>query len=142
MATELKTKKNDANVEAFLQTIENEEKRKDCMTILSMMKKITREEPKMWGSSIVGFGTYHYKSERSKREGDWFITGFSPRKQNLTLYIMPGVDYYKELVQQLGKCKTSVSCLYINKLKDVDTVVLKELINTAYKRMKEIANQK
>ena len=135
---ELKTQKNDASVEAFLQTVKEEEKRKDCETILKMMKQTSKQEPKMWGSSIVGFGTYHYKSERSKQEGDWFITGFSPRKANLTLYIMPGVDYYKELVQQLGKCKTSVSCLYINKLADVDTKVLKELISTAYKRMKEI----
>lgn len=135
---ELKTKKNDASVEAFLQTIKEEQKRKDCNTILAMMKKATKAEPKMWGSSIVGFGSYHYKSERSKQEGDWFITGFSPRKQNLTLYIMPGIDYYKDLVQKLGKCRTSVSCLYINKLADVDMKVLNELVITAYKRMKEM----
>ncbi len=139
---EIKTKKNDASVEAFLQIVKEEEKRKDCMAILTMMKKITKTEPKMWGSSIVGFGSYHYKSERSKQEGDWFITGFSPRKQNLTLYIMPGIDYYKDIVKKLGKCKTSVSCLYINKLADVDITVLKELIGTAYKRMKEITRQK
>ncbi|MBL7748469.1 MAG: DUF1801 domain-containing protein [Chitinophagaceae bacterium] len=137
---ELKTKKNNASVEAFLQTIKEESKRRDCITILAMMKKITQAEPKMWGSSIVGFGTYHYKSERSKQEGDWFITGFSPRKQNLTLYIMPGIDYYKDLVKKLGKCKTSVSCLYINKLADVDMKVLNELVTTAYKRMKEMTN--
>lgn len=135
---ELKTKKNDASVEAFLQTIKEEQKRKDCNTILAMMKKATKAEPKMWGSSIVGFGSYHYKSERSKQEGDWFITGFSPRKQNLTLYIMPGIDYYKDLIQKLGKCRTSVSCLYINKLADVDMKVLNELVITAYKRMKEM----
>lgn len=138
---ELKTKKNDASVEAFLQSIKEEEKRKDSMTILAMMKKATRAEPKMWGSSIVGFGSYHYKSERSKQEGDWFISGFSPRKQNLTLYIMPGLDYYKDLVKKLGKCKTGGSCLYINKLADVDTAVLKELITLAYKRMKELAGK-
>ncbi len=135
---ELKTRKNDASVEAFLQTIKEEQKRKDCNTILAMMKKATKAEPKMWGRSIVGFGSYHYKSERSKQEGDWFITGFSPRKQNLTLYIMPGIDYYKDLVQKLGKCRTSVSCLYINKLADVDMKVLNELVITAYKRMKEM----
>jgi Domain of unknown function (DU1801) len=137
----IKTQKNEASVAAFLQTIKEEGKRKDCEVILNMMKQITKQEPKMWGTSIVGFGTYHYKSERSKQEGDWFITGFSPRKQNLTLYIMPGIDYYKDLVKQLGKCKTSVSCLYINKLADVDLKVLKELISTAYKRMKEIATK-
>lgn len=139
---EIKTKKNEASVEAFLQTIQEEEKKRDCEALLKMMKQVTRQEPKMWGTSIVGFGSYHYKSERSKQEGDWFITGFSPRKQNLTIYIMPGIDYYKDLVKQLGKCKTSVSCLYINKLADVDIVVLKQLITTAYKQMKEIAKEK
>jgi Domain of unknown function (DU1801) len=133
----IKTQKNEASVAAFLQTIKEEGKRKDCEVILKMMKQITKQEPKMWGTSIVGFDSYHYKSERSRQEGDWFITGFSPRKQNLSLYIMPGIDYYKDLVKQLGKCKTSVSCLYINKLADVDVKVLKELISTAYKRMKE-----
>lgn len=139
---EIKTKKNEASVEAFLQTIQEEEKKRDCEALLKMMKQVTRQEPKMWGTSIVGFGSYHYKSERSKQEGDWFITGFSPRKQNLTIYIMPGIDYYKDLVKQLGKCKTSVSCLYINKLADVDIAVLKNLITTAYKRMKEIGKEK
>jgi hypothetical protein len=139
---EIKTKQNDASVETFLKSIKEEQKRKDCEVILKMMKAVTKEKPKMWGSSIVGFGSYHYKSERSKQEGDWFITGFSPRKQNLTLYIMPGIDYYKDLVKQLGKCKTSVSCLYINKLADVDTRLLKELITTAYKTMKETVKAK
>ena len=139
---EIKTKKNDASVEAFLQTVTAEEKKKDCMTILAMVKKITKAEPKMWGSSIVGFGSYHYKSERSRQEGDWFITGFSPRKQNLTLYIMPGIGYFMDLVKKLGKCKTGGSCLYINKLSDLDTKVLKELLTTAYKRMKEMVSKK
>ena len=133
---EIKTKKNDASVEAFLQTIKEEEKKKDSMTILTMMKKITKAEPTMWGSSIVGFGSYHYKSERSKREGDWYITGFSPRKTNLTLYIMPGIGNYKEIVQRLGKHKVSGSCLLINKLADVDSKVLKELIIAAFSYMK------
>jgi hypothetical protein len=137
----IKTQKNDASVAAFLSSF-SEEKRKDCEAILAMMQQASKEEPKMWGSSIVGFGSYHYKSERSKQEGDWFITGFSPRKANLTLYIMPGVDHYKELVAKLGKCKTSVSCLYINKLADVDTKVLKTLLNTAYKNMKSSVAKK
>jgi hypothetical protein len=133
---EIKTKKNDASVEVFLQTF-SEEKRKDCEVVLKMMRQASKEEPKMWGSSIVGFGSYHYKSERSRQEGDWFITGFSPRKANLTLYILPSISHYPELLKKLGKCKTSVSCLYINKLADVDIKVLKELIDTAYKKMKE-----
>ena len=134
---EIKTKQNEASVEAFLQALPDEQKRKDCDVILKMMKQATKEKPKMWGNSIVGFGTFHYKSERSKREGDWYITGFSPRKQNLTLYIMPGVDYYKDLVKKLGKCKTGGSCLYINKLADVDIKVLEQLVSTAYQHMKE-----
>ncbi len=133
----IKTQKNDASVEAFLETVKEEGKRNDCIAILAMMKKITKAEPKMWGTSIIGFGSFHYKSERSRQEGDWFITGFSPRKANLTLYILPSIKQYPELIKKLGKCKTSLSCLYINKLADVDTKVLKELITTAYKNMKE-----
>lgn len=133
----IKTKKNDASVDAFLQTVKDEAKKKDCETILKMMKQVSKQEPKMWGTSIIGFGSFHYKSERSRQEGDWFITGFSPRKANLTLYILPSIKQYPELIKKLGKCKTSLSCLYINKVADVDTKVLKELINTAFKNMKE-----
>lgn len=133
----IKTTKNDASVTAFLDTVAQDQKRKDCDVILKMMQQVSKQEPKMWGSSIIGFGTWHYKSERSKQEGDWFVTGFSPRKQNISLYIMPSVNSYKDILAKLGKYKTSVSCLYINKLADVDVTVLKELINTAYKTMKE-----
>ena len=133
----IKTQKNDVDVLTFLESVKDETKRKDGMTLLAMMKKITRQEPNMWGGSIVGFGSYHYKSERSKQEGDWFMTGFSPRKQNLTVYIIPGFTKYETLMKKLGKYKTSVSCLYINKLADVDSKVLKELITVAYKDMKE-----
>ncbi|MBP6687475.1 MAG: DUF1801 domain-containing protein [Lacibacter sp.] len=139
---EIKTQKNNASVEAFLNTVTDEEKRKDSYTILELMKEVSKEKPAMWGTSIVGFGTYHYKSERSRQEGDWFFMGFSPRKQNLTLYIMPGVGHYKELVDQLGKCKTGGSCLYINKLSNVDTKVLKQLLSKAYKHMKQITAKK
>lgn len=138
----LKTQKNKASVPDFLQKVEDDTKRKDCKTVLKLMKQVTREDPAMWGTSIVGFGTYHYKSERSRQEGDWFMMGFSPRKQNLTLYIMPGIGYFMDLVKQLGKCKTGGSCLYINKLSDIDTKVLKELLTTAYKRMKEMVSNK
>lgn len=134
---ELKTKKNDGSVMSFLESPAANKRLDDSLVILGMMKKITKEKPKMWGSSIVGFGSYHYKSERSKQEGDWFITGFSPRKANLTLYIMPSISHYPGLLKRLGKCKTSVSCLYINKLQDVDIKVLEELISTAYREMKE-----
>lgn len=138
----LKTQKTDASVEAFLQTVKDEAKRKDCEAVLKMMKQASKEEPKMWGTSIVGFGTYHYKSERSRQEGDWFFIGFSPRKANLTLYLMPGVNYYKEHLEKLGKFKTGGSCLYINKLENVDIKVLKELVTAAYRKMKEITKAK
>ncbi|MCH8981682.1 DUF1801 domain-containing protein [candidate division KSB1 bacterium] len=124
---ELKTKPNEQSVEAFLNSVEDEKKRQDCLTILEIMKQITKAEPQMWGTSMVGFGTYHYKYE-SGREGDWFVAGFSPRKQNLTLYIMAGFSRYDELLSKLGKFKTGKSCLYIKKIEDVDLPTLKELI--------------
>ena len=123
----LKTTPNDKSVEEFLDSIEIEQKRKDCFEILEMMAQITQASPKMWGESIVGFGNYHYKYE-SGREGDWFLTGFSPRKQNLTLYIMSGFQQYDTLMQQLGKYKTGSSCLYIKRLSDIDKTILKQLI--------------
>jgi hypothetical protein len=100
------------------------------------MKRVTGEEPKMWGSSIVGFGTYHYKY-KSGHEGDWFVTGFAPRKQNLTVYIMPGFARYDELMAALGKHKTGKSCLYINKLSDVNLVILEDLVRQSVAFMQE-----
>lgn len=124
---ELKTQKNDASVEEFLNGVEHEQKRQDSWAILKLMQEVTGEEPFMWGSSIVGFGTYRYKY-KSGREGEWMLTGFSPRKQNLTLYIMSGFGEYDALMEKLGKHKTGKSCLYINKLADVDTDVLRQLV--------------
>ena len=124
---ELKTKPNEQSVETFLNGVEDEKRRQDCFTILEIMKQITKAEPQMWGTSIVGFGTYHYQYE-SGREGDWFVAGFSPRKQNLTLYIMAGFSQYDELLSKLGKFKTGKSCLYIKKTEDIDLPTLKELI--------------
>jgi len=124
---ELKTQVNDASVEDFLNSVTDEQKRQDCFEILRLMGQVTKEEPKMWGSSIVGFGSYHYKGA-SGREGDWLLTGFSPRKENLTLYIMGGFDLHQDLLKKLGKHKTSGGCLYIKKLEDVDKEVLKELV--------------
>ena len=133
---ELKTKVNDASVTDFLNTVEDEEKRKDCFEVLKIMKQVTKAEPKMWGTSIVGFGSYHYKYA-SGHEGDWMMIGFSPRKQNLTLYIMPGFERYKELLGKLGRHSTGASCLYVKRLKDVDMKVLKELVNESVKVMKK-----
>lgn len=129
---ELKTKENDASVEAFIDSVDDETKREDSRWLLRMMSDVTGEEPKMWGTSIIGFGSYHYKYA-SGREGDWPKTGFSPRKQSLTLYIMDGFGKYDELMEQLGKHKTGKSCLYIKRLSDVDTGVLKKLVKASVK---------
>jgi hypothetical protein len=136
--TELKTQVNEASVEDFLNTVEDEQARKDCLEILKMMKQVTKEEPKMWGASIVGFGSYHYKGA-SGREGDWFLTGFSPRKQNLTLYLNHGFEVHEDLLKKLGKYKTGMGCLYVKKLDDVDKKVLKELVTESVKRMKALS---
>ena len=125
--SDLKTQKNDADVVEFLNRVENDKRREDSFVVLDLMKDVTGEEPTMWGTSIVGFGTYHYKYA-SGREGDWMQVGFSPRKQNMTLYIMDGFAKYEELLGKLGKHKTGKSCLYINKIEDVDQEVLKELV--------------
>lgn len=134
---ELKTKVNDASVTDFLNSVPQETKRNDSFKLLGIFEKITGEKAKMWGTSIVGFGQYHYKSERSSQEGDWPLTGFSPRKQNISLYIMSGFEGTEKLLEKLGKHKKSVGCLYINKLEDVDEKVLKELIEQSYKDMKK-----
>lgn len=133
--SELKTKVNKASVDDFLAACP-EETRKDCYEILKMMKSATRAEPKMWGTSIVGFGSYHYKSERSRQEGDWPLVGFSPRKQNLSIYIMTGFAPYSNLLKKLGKHSLGKGCLYIKRLEDVDRQVLKELITDSVKVMK------
>ena len=133
---ELKTKRNKGSVEAFLNSVPDEKKRQDSFTILDLMKQVTGEEPEMWGESIVGFGSYHYKYE-SGREGDWFVTGFSPRKQNLTLYIMSGFEEYDRLLSRLGKHKIGKSCLYINKIEDIDQSVLQELVKKSVQHMEE-----
>ena len=129
-----KTHATEASVNAFLESVESEEKKRDAYALLEMMNRITKEKAVLWGSSLVGFGTYHYKYE-SGREGDFFMVGFSPRKVALTVYIMPGFERYHELMSKLGKYKTGKSCLYIKRLSDVDTDVLKELIETSYKQM-------
>ena len=130
---EIKTKVNDASVEGFLNNVEDDQKRKDSFEIIKMMKQATKEEPKMWGSAIIGFGSYHYKYE-SGREGDMPIIGFSPRKQNLTLYVGLGGDSENPLLKKLGKHTTGKVCLYIKKLADVDRTVLQKLINESAKK--------
>lgn len=121
------TRKTQASPKKFLEAIADEGKRKDSLALMKMMQRITGEAPKMWGGSIVGFGDYHYKYE-SGREGDWFLTGFSPRKQALSLYIMSGFEGHAALLAELGKFKTGKSCLYVKRLDDVDLKVLETLI--------------
>ncbi len=134
--TELKTQRNKGDVEAFLNGVSDEGKREDSFAVLELMKKITGEVPAMWGDSIVGFGSYDYKYA-SGREASWFLTGFSPRKQSLTLYIMAGFDQYAALLERLGKFTTGKSCLYIKKLEDVDLEVLGELIQRSIAHMSQ-----
>jgi hypothetical protein len=131
---EIKTKQNTSSVEDFLNTIKDEQKRKDSFAILEMMKKAIGEEPKMWGSSIIGFGNRIYKSPTSGREVEWLIIGFSPRKANLSLYLTMNIKQHADTLKKLGKHKTGVGCLYINKLEEVDVKVLKALIDSSLKR--------
>lgn len=124
----MKTAPNNKDVEVFLNQIENETKKADSFSLLNMLKKISGESPVMWGDSIVGFGKYHYVYD-SGREGDMFLTGFSPRKQNIVVYIMNGCKSYKADLSKLGKHKTGSSCLYLNKLDAIDPIVLEKIIS-------------
>jgi hypothetical protein len=133
---ELKTQKTDASVEDYLNAVEDERKRKDAFAILDLMREVTGEEPAMWGPSIIGFGSYRYKYA-SGRDAEWFLTGFAPRKRDLTLYIMSGFDDYDALLADLGKHKTGKSCLYVNKLDDIDLDVLRELVKQSVAHMAE-----
>lgn len=133
---ELKTKLNDASVVKFLASIENEQQRKDSFDILELMKEATRDEPKMWGESIIGFGKYHYVYA-SGREGDWMRIGFSPRKGKISLYLMCEVEHQTKILNRIGKYKSGKSCFYINKMSDIDRNVLKELIQSAIAKMEE-----
>ena len=137
---EPKTKVTNQNPKDFLNKVEPEQKRLDGLALLEMFEKVTGEKAVMWGTGIIGFGKYHYKSEKSSQEGDWMLVGFSPRKQNLTLYIMHGNNDSSALLEKLGKHKTSGGiggCLYINKLSDVDQTVLAKLIETSFQYMKK-----
>lgn len=131
---EIKTKETGSSVDDFINAIKDEQKRKDSFTIMEMMKKATGEEPKMWGTSIIGFGNMRYKSSATGREVDWMRIGFSPRKANLSLYLNLDVQVHGDALKKLGKHKTGVGCLYINKLDDIDIKVLKTMIDASLKR--------
>ena len=139
--SELKTQPTKASVEKFINQVPDEARREDCRQVARIMEEITGEEPTMWGPSIVGFGTYHYKYA-SGREGDWPIAAFSPRKQDLTLYLLPGFTEQADLMKQLGKHRTGKSCLYIKRLSDVHVPTLKKLIRDSVKRMRKITKDR
>jgi len=127
-----KTVENKGSVAGFIKSVPDEGRRKDCETVAAMMEAVTKDKPAMWGSSIVGFGKQRYKYATG-REGEWFKAGFSPRKDNLTLYLVGGFEQYKDLMEKLGKHTTGKSCLYIKRLEDVDQKVLKQLIARSVK---------
>ena len=131
---QLKTAPTGASVQAFLDAIPDEGRRADCRTLVKIMRAATGAKPRMWGPSIVGFGEYRFEYE-SGREGDWFLTGFSPRKQDLTLYVMAGFERYPALMKRLGRYRTGRSCLYLKRLADVDLKVLAELVEASVRHM-------
>ena len=141
MASQLKTQRTRASVKAFIDGVADESKRNDARAISALMQDITGEKPEMWGTSIVGFGSYHYKYA-SGQEGDWPLVGFSPRKDNLTLYIMPGFKDYSDLLGKLGKHKKGMSCLYIKSLDDVHLPTLKTLVRQSVRQMKKIVKER
>ena len=141
MAKALKTQRNTSSVKSFLDGVADEKKRNDARAVAAIMEDITGEKPAMWGSSMVGFGSYHYKYD-SGQEGDWPLVGFSPRKDSLTLYLMPGFEERSELLSKLGKHKTGVSCLYIKSLDDVHLPTLKTLVRQSVKQMKKIVSER
>jgi len=133
---ENKTQATGASVAAFINSIDDKQQRADARKVAAMMRKATGKRAKMWGPSIVGYGAYHYKYA-SGREGDFLMTGFSPRKQALTVYVIPGFEHFETLMKKLGKYKTGKSCLYIKRLSDVDEKILEQLINRSVKYMRE-----
>jgi uncharacterized protein DUF1801 len=138
---ELKTKKTSESVADFIARVEDPNTRRDCATITAIMEDVTKEKAAMWGTSIVGFGTYHYKYA-SGQEGDWPLVGFSPRKKSLTLYIMPGFEGYQELLGKLGKHTKGQSCLYVKSLDDIHLPTLKTLVRQSVKQMKQIVKER
>lgn len=134
---ELKTKPTKGSVTAFLSSVEDPQRRKDCKQVMALMREVTGKKATLWGDSIIGFGQYHYRYA-SGREGDWMVTGLSPRKQNLTVYIMNGFENYQDLLDRLGPHKTAKSCLYIKKLDQIDLDVLQEVIRRSFKDMQRM----
>lgn len=139
--SEIKTKVSDSDIDTFLMSIEPEKRRIDSIELKKLFDSVVKEKASLWNNNMIGYGTFHYKSEKSKQEGDWPLTAFSPRKQNLTIYIMSGANNYNDLLSKLGKHKiSSGSCIYINKIEDIDPDVLKKIISTSVSDMKKKYN--
>jgi hypothetical protein len=137
MAYDIKTKKHTGSVAQYIQSLPNDERRKDAATLMTLMKRTTKKQPKLWGASIVGFGSYSYETQ-SKCRGEWPLVAFSPRKNDLSVYIMPGFKQYGNLMKKLGPHKHGVSCLYIKRLSDVDLKVLEQLVRVSYVDMQKM----
>ena len=136
--SEIKTKPSDYDIDKFLMSVEPEKKRADGIELKKLFDSVVKEKASLWNNNMIGYGSYHYKSDRSAQEGDWPLTGFSPRKQYMAVYIMSGVNKYKDLLSKLGKFKiSSGSCIYINKLEDINLSILKEIISTSVSDMKK-----
>lgn len=139
--SEIKTKPVDIDIDKFLMSVEPEKKRVDSIELKKLFDSVVKEKPVVWNNNMIGYGFYHYKSERSKQEGDWPLTGFSPRKQYLAVYIMSGVQKYQDLLDKLGKYKiSSGSCIYINKIEDINPDILREIISASVSDMKKTYN--
>jgi hypothetical protein len=135
---EIKTKPVDSDIEKFLMTVEPEKRRADSIKIKKLFDSVIKEKPALWNNNMIGYGSFHYKSERSSQEGDWPLTAFSPRKQNITIYIMSGARNYESLLKELGKYKISTgSCIYINKIEDINPEILKKIISSSVSDMKK-----
>ena len=136
--SEIKTKPSDFDIDKFLMSVEPEKKRADSFELKKLFDSVVKEKPSLWNNNMIGYGSYHYKSDRSKQEGEWPLTGFSPRKQYIAKYIMSHVNNYKDLLSKLGKYKLSTgSCIYVNKIEDINLDVLKEIISTSVSDMKK-----
>jgi hypothetical protein len=136
--SEIKTKPSDLDIDKFLMSVEPEKKRVDSLELKKLFDSIVEEKPSLWNNNMIGYGSYHYKSDRSKQEGEWPLTGFSPRKQHIAIYIMSHVSNYKDLLSKLGKYKISTgSCIYVNKIEDINLDILKEIISTSVSDMKK-----
>jgi hypothetical protein len=136
--SEIKTKPSDLDIDKFLMSVEPEKKRADSFELKKLFDSIVKEKPSLWNNNMIGYGSYHYKSDRSKQEGEWPLTGFSPRKQYIAIYIMSHVNNYKDLLSKLGKYKISTgSCIYVKKIEDINLDVLKEIISTSVSDMKK-----